>query len=78
MEWIWYIQNVGWNGSENKKCETPTIAFNEGKLTFACATDDVEYISEVTSADLFKEQLGHFPGCSLFISRESEPGIKES
>ena len=39
---------------ETKKCETPTIAFNDGKLTFACATDDVEYISEVTSADISK------------------------
>lgn len=39
---------------ETKKCETPTIAFNDGKLTFACATDDVEYISEVTSADFNK------------------------
>ena len=36
---------------ETKKCETPTIAFNDGKLTFTCATDNVEYISEVTSAD---------------------------
>ena len=39
---------------ETKKCETPTIAFNDGKLTFACATDNVEYISEVTSADISK------------------------
>lgn len=43
---------------ETKKCETPTIAFNDGKLTFACATDDVEYISEVTSADFNKFYTG--------------------
>ena len=39
---------------ETEKCETPTIAFSDGRLTFSCATDDVEYISEVTSADFNK------------------------
>ena len=31
-----------------KKCETPTISFVDGKLTFSCATEGVEYVSEVT------------------------------
>ncbi len=35
-------------------CETPTIDYNNGKLTFSCATEDVEYISEVTSEDIRK------------------------
>ena len=42
------------NEVEKEKCETPTIAFSDGRLTFSCATDDVEYISEVTSADFNK------------------------
>ena len=32
---------------ETKKCETPTISFVDGKLTFSCATEGVEYASEV-------------------------------
>ena len=42
------------NEVEKEKCETPTIAFSNGRLTFSCATDDVEYISEVTSSDFNK------------------------
>ena len=30
-----------------KKCETPTISFVDGKLTFSCATEGVEYASVV-------------------------------
>lgn len=37
---------------DTKKCETPTISFIDGKLTFACATEDVEYISEVKCSDI--------------------------
>ena len=36
------------------KCETPTIAFIDGKLTFSCATEDVEYVSEVKCSDVSK------------------------
>ena len=32
---------------ETKKCETPTISFVDGKLTFSCATEGVEYASVV-------------------------------
>ena len=39
---------------ETKKCETPTISFFDGKLTFSCATEDVEYVSEVTCSDVNK------------------------
>ena len=37
-----------------KKCETPTISFADGKLTFSCATEEVEYVSEVTCSDVNK------------------------
>ena len=39
---------------ETKKCETPTISFVDGKLTFSCATEGVEYVSEVTCSDVDK------------------------
>ena len=39
---------------EVKKCATPTIAYKKGKLTFSCATEGVEYVSEVTVADAKK------------------------
>ena len=37
---------------ETKKCETPTISFVDGKLTFSCATEGVEYVSDVTCSDV--------------------------
>ena len=39
---------------ETKKCETPTISFVDGKLTFSCATEGVEYVSKVTCSDVNK------------------------
>ena len=39
---------------ETKKCETPTISFADGKLTFSCTTEGVEYVSEVTCSDVNK------------------------
>ena len=41
-------------GGEINKCETPTISFVDGKLTFSCETEDVEYVSEVTCSDVNK------------------------
>lgn len=40
------------------KCATPTIAYKNGKLTFSCATEGVEYVSEVTVADAKKYYTG--------------------
>ena len=39
---------------ETKKCETPTISFVDGELVFNCATEGVEYISEIKSNDINK------------------------
>ena len=39
---------------ETKKCETPSISFVDGKLTFSCATEGVEYVSEVICSDVNK------------------------
>lgn len=41
-------------GIETPKCATPTIAYAGGKLTFDCATEGVEYVSEITVADAKK------------------------
>ena len=37
-----------------KKCETPTISFVDGELVYNCATEGVEYISEIKSDDINK------------------------
>ena len=39
---------------EVKKCATPTIAFVNGKLKFGCATEGVEYVSEIKDTDVRK------------------------
>ena len=41
-------------GGETKKCETPTISFADGELIFNCATEGVEYESEIKSNDINK------------------------
>ncbi len=48
------IKTLEGTGIETKKCETPTISFADGKLTFSCATEEVEYESEVTCSDVNK------------------------
>ena len=48
------IKTLEGTGVETKKCETPTISFADGKLTFSCATEEVEYVSEVTCSDVNK------------------------
>ena len=39
---------------EAKKCETPTISFVSGELVYNCATEGVEYVSEIKSNDINK------------------------
>ena len=39
---------------ETPKCSTPTITYENGELSFNCATEGVEYMSEVTVADAKK------------------------
>lgn len=60
-----YSQAAPWNGFKSivehndntpvlEKCATPTISYNNGKLAFSCATDGVEFVSEITSDDIKK------------------------
>ena len=46
------IKTLEGTSVETKKCETPTISFVDGKLTFSCATEGVEYVSDVTCSDV--------------------------
>lgn len=39
---------------EIEKCESPTIAYKDGELSFTCATEGVEYVSDVNSTDVSK------------------------
>ena len=39
---------------ETKKCETPTISFANGEVVYNCATEGVEYVSEIKSNDVNK------------------------
>lgn len=36
---------------ETPKCVTPTITYSDGKISFACETEGVEFVSEITTAD---------------------------
>ena len=46
------------DGLEVKKCATPTISYDKGKLTFSCETEGVEYVSEVKNDDVKKNYTG--------------------
>ncbi len=37
---------------ETKKCATPTISFEDGKVKFGCETEGVEYVSELSTEDV--------------------------
>ena len=39
---------------ETPKCEIPTIIYENGKLMFTCATEGVEYVTDITCADIKK------------------------
>ena len=42
------------NTSSGVKCAKPTISFVDGKLTFSSEMEDVEYVYEITNADVKK------------------------
>ena len=52
-----------------QKCATPEINYVDGKVSFSCETEGVEYISEVTVADA-KKYHGYF---ALVSNCENEP-----
>ena len=44
----------GNNPPEPSKCKKPTINYQNGKLTFNCATEGAEYVYEITDSDVKK------------------------
>ena len=55
-DWKKFKEIVGLDGSipETPKCEKPSIVYKDGKLEFESATEDVEFISDITDADIKK------------------------
>lgn len=45
---------VALDGASSQKCETPTISYQNGVLKMACATEGVEYVTDITDADIKK------------------------
>ena len=45
------IVDLDGNVLETKKCETPVIVYENGKLMFACATEGVEYVTDIVCTD---------------------------
>lgn len=39
---------------EKNKCEKPTISYENGQLKMSCATEGVEYVTDITDADVKK------------------------
>ena len=43
---------IGGSGEGDVACATPTISYENGKITFNCETEDVEYTSNITDSDI--------------------------
>ena len=54
--WKNFKNIVALNGStpEPQKCATPTISYVDGEIVFGCATEGVEYVSEIKASDANK------------------------
>ena len=48
------IKAISGSGEEPTKCATPTISYADKRLTFSCETEGVEYVYEITDADIKK------------------------
>ena len=65
---------------ETKKCEKPVISYNNGELSFTCATEGVEYISKINSDDNnnFYTQLVQLSGCYNISVTATKAGYDNS
>lgn len=52
--WNGFGSIVGLNGESLPKCATPTINYENGKISFACDTEGVTFFSELTNVDANK------------------------
>ena len=66
--------------TETKKCEKPVISYNNGELSFTCATEGVEYISKINSDDFnsFYTQLVQLSGCYNISVTATKAGYDNS
>ena len=66
--------------AETKKCEKPVISYNNGELSFTCATEGVEYISKINSDDFnsFYTQLVQLSGCYNISVTAKKAGYEDS
>ena len=46
---------------ETQKCEKPTISYENGQLKMSCATEGVEYVTDITNADVRKHYNATIP-----------------
>ena len=67
-------------GTEAKKCEKPVISYNNGELSFTCATEGVEYVSKINSDDFgnFYTQLVQLSGCYNISVTATKAGYLDS
>lgn len=49
--WKNFKEIVGLNGEMQEKCATPVIIYENGKVMFACATEGVEYVTDIVCTD---------------------------
>lgn len=65
---------------ETKKCEKPVISYNNGELSFTCATEGVEYVSKINSDDFnsFYTQLVQLSGCYNISVTATKAGYDNS
>lgn len=52
--WSSFGSIIGLDGESLPKCATPTINYDNGKISFACDTEGVTFVSELTNADVNK------------------------
>ena len=72
-----YKSKIPWNSFKSivaiedeikEKCATPIIAFVDGKLTYICETEDVEFVSEIICSDAKKHYGSEVPlSCTYHV-----------
>lgn len=50
--WSAFGEILALSGGETKKCETPSIKYNNGKIEFECNTENARFISKITNSDV--------------------------
>lgn len=44
-----------------KKCEKPTISYNNGEISFSCETEDVDFVSSISDSDVKNYTVAKIP-----------------